>query len=271
MLRSLTRLLAVVLVLVAAATGNAESRVDALIDQLAHNKDFRVRVHAALQLGHRHGSTIRVALEGALDDPSKSVRVAAAGALKSVGDVAAIEALKEHRLDRSEAVRKQIASALRVLERKAKATSSKAKVAVKLGAMRNGTKVKSSRVAKALATASRRKFSEIPGIVLLDESESAAHAAKRRIPVVMVTGRIERLRVSRDGGAIVYSAKVEYILHRMPQQSIAATFSGSASARASLDEAQDSGRAAELRKAVLDAAIDSAVRRAPEALLAAVE
>jgi hypothetical protein len=70
---------------------------------------------------------------------------------------------------------------------------------------------------------------------------------------------------------VIYSATVEYMLHRMPQQSIAATFSGSASARASAEDAHDSSRAAELRRAVLDAAISSAVRRAPEALLAAAE
>lgn len=268
MLRSLTRRMALVLLLLA-ASGNAQSREATLIDQLEHDKDSRVRVQAALELGRSQGSSVREALEHALDDTSEAVRVATASALKTLGDVAALQALKEHRLDASGAVRSQIAAAIRVLEGKAKPV--KARVALKIGAMRNATQVKSETVTRALETTSREKFGEIPGIVVLDETESAEHAAKRRIPVVLVTGRIERLKASREGETVVYSAKVEYILHRMPQQSIAATFSGSASARASLDEAQDSDRAAELRRAVLAAAIDSAVRRAPEALLAAAE
>jgi hypothetical protein len=267
MLRSLTRRICLALLLVA-VSGGAQSRAE-LIDQLANHKDFRVRTQAALELGKNEGTSVRRALEGALDDPAESVRAAAASALKTLGEVDALDVLKEHRLDRSDAVRKQIASAIRTLE--AKARPSKARVALKIGSMKNGTKVKSTSVAQALEAASRVKFREIPGIMVLEESESVERTKERRIPVVMLTGRIERLKASRDGESVVYSAKVEYMLHRMPQQSIAATFSGSASARASLDEAHDSGRAAELRRAVLDAAIDSAVRRAPEALLAAVD
>lgn len=268
MLRSFTRSIAVVLLLVA-ASGNAQSRTESLIDQLSHDKDFRVRVQAALQLGRGEGTSVREALEQALDDPAESVRVAAASALKTLGDVKALDALRDHRLDRSDAVRGQINGAIRVLDAKTKPV--KARVALRIGSMKNATKIKSTTVARALETASREKFGEIPGIVVLDEAETAERVAQRRLPVVLVTGRIERLKASRDGESVVYSAKVEYILHRMPQQSIAATFSGSASARASLDEAQNADRAAELREAVLSAAIDSAVRRAPEALLAAAD
>jgi hypothetical protein len=85
----------------------------------------------------------------------------------------------------------------------------------------------------------------------------------------MVSGHIQRLQASRDGTDVVYSASVEYILHTMPDQSIAAKVSGSASGSLTQAEAKNETRAAELRHQVLGAAIASALRRAPRALLAA--
>jgi hypothetical protein len=91
----------------------------------------------------------------------------------------------------------------------------------------------------------------------------------KKTPVVMVTGSVEQLKAAREGSSIVYTAKVEYVLHTMPEQSIAAKVSGSASAQASEQEASDQTRSAQLRKEVLEAAIASALRRAPPALIAA--
>ena len=85
----------------------------------------------------------------------------------------------------------------------------------------------------------------------------------------MVSGHVQKLRASHERGEIIYSASVEYLLHTMPDQSIAAKVSGSASATLTEEEAKDKARAAELRRAVLEAAIASALRRAPRAILAA--
>jgi hypothetical protein len=139
----------------------------------------------------------------------------------------AIGPLKEHRLDRSEAVRKQIKSSLAELE------------------------------AQGLAAPQPK--------VLVEGDDGAG----RKTPVVMVSGSVEQLKASREGRAIVYTAKVEYVLHTMPDQSIAAKVSGSASAQASEQEANDQIKSAQLRKDVLEAAIASALRRAPPALVAA--
>jgi hypothetical protein len=91
----------------------------------------------------------------------------------------------------------------------------------------------------------------------------------QRVPVVMLTGSVRKLEASPNGGEVVYSAKVEYILHRMPDQDIAGTMSGSARTRASAAEARNKIKDGELRLMVLEAAVESAMRRAPEALLAA--
>jgi hypothetical protein len=55
----------------------------------------------------------------------------------------------------------------------------------------------------------------------------------------------------------------------MPDQAIAGKVSGSASAEASPSEISDARRHAKLRDDVLEAAVDSALRRAPPAILAA--
>jgi HEAT repeats len=241
-----------------------KSPIDELIEQL-RKKDFRVRVQAVLQLGKSMDPAAYQPLVGALDDDDASVRAAAVAALENLGDLRAIAPLREHRLDRSEAVRKQIKASLGELEAQGLATP-KPKVLVKLGIMKNGSGVKSKRIESDLAQASRRKLGELPGVKVLNDGDDGAG---RKTPVVMVTGSVEKLQASREGSAIVYTAKVEYVLHTMPEQSIAAKVSGSASAQASDQEASDQEKSAQLRKEVLEAAIASALKRAPPALLAA--
>jgi len=239
--------------------------LDELIAQLKRDKDFRVRVQAALQLGRSMDPRAYEPLVAALDDSSAAVRAAAVAALESLGDARAIAPLREHHSDRSEAVRKQIKASLGELERQQQ-TAPKPKVLVKLGLMKNGTSVKSKRIESDLAQTSRQKLSELPGVKVLLEGDEAGD---RKTPVVMVTGSVEELKASREGRAIVYSATVEYVVHTMPEQSIAAKVSGTARAQASEDEASDTARSAQLRLEVLQAAIASALRRAPPALLAA--
>lgn len=257
--------LASLILLFAAPVLAAKPALDELIGQLKEGKDFRVRVQAALQLGKTMDPAALTPLVGALDDDNASVRAAAVAALESLGDLRAIPPLREHRLDRSEAVRKQIKASLAELESQG-LDAPKPKVLVKLGIMKNGSGVKSKKIESDLAQASRQKLGELPGVKVLVEGDDGVG---RKTPVVMVTGSVEQLKASREGNAIVYTAKVEYVVHTMPEQSIAAKVSGSASAQASEQEANDQTRSAQLRKDVLEAAIASALRRAPPALIAA--
>lgn len=259
--------LVIALAVLLAGPALAGSRLATLIDRLEHGQDFRVRVQAALQLGKTHDHRARRPLEAALDDSNAAVRAASAAALEVLGDKRAIHALKLHRLDPSAAVRSQIQASIRALERIGH-RHEKTKVLVKLGRIHASYRYR--RFLDEAKRASRARLDDLPGVRVLDDSDDYEAAAKRRKPpVVMVTGRIRRLGASREGSSIVYSAKMEYVMHRMPQQTIAGTVSGSASTRASVAEASDSRRAAQLRHVVLDAAIDSAIRRAPAALLEA--
>jgi hypothetical protein len=257
-------------VLLVTAIAGAGSPVDELIDQLKRGEDFRVRVQAALQLGKTKKAEALEPLVQALDDKNASVRAAAAAALRTLGDKRALSPLKERRLDRSDAVREAIKSAIDTLNELDEAAASSApRVLVKIGLMKNGSGVKSPRIESQLVQDSRKKLAELPGVKVLPESEDSGNPSEQKIPVVMVTGQVQELRASRDGASIVYTASVEYVLHTMPERSIAAKVSGSASATASEQEAKDTERSAELRRQVLEAAIASALRRAPRAIMAA--
>lgn len=262
------RLLALAVSLLFAGTAQATS-IATLIHELQHGSDFRVRVEAALELGKTHSQAALRPLEGALNDPNAAVRTAAAAALKVLGNRAAIPSLKQHRLDRSSAVRAQVQASIAALER---IHHGKAKLLIKLGKIRDGAGVRSRAVISVLVQASRDKLGQLPGVRVLDDSADYQAAARRGDPpVVMITGRLKRLGASRQGGEIVVSAKIEYVVHRMPERSIAATVSGSASTTASSADLRDRTRMAALQHAVLVAAVDSAVRRAPPALASAAQ
>lgn len=236
--------------------------VDQLIERLKNGEDFRVRVQAALELGKTKHADARVPLENALDDNNAAVRTAAAAALKVLGDKRSIPALEAHKKDSSQAVRTQIEATLAALRM---VTSSSVKLIVKMGRMRTGKDVR-SKLAGDLESASREKFGELPGVKVIDDGQSAEAGDKGK-KMVMVTGLLRKLNESAEGSEVVISASVEYVVHRMPEQAIAGTVTGSASTRAS--KAEVKRRAGELQKMVLAAAVASAVKRAPEALAAA--
>jgi len=261
--------LVLAVLLTARGVSAAPPSVGDLADRVRHSDDFRVRVEAALELGKSADPEALEPLVEAMNDPNASVRTAAAAALQELGDPACVPALKLHRLDRSDAMRKQVKVTLATFEAAAEDGTRPARLLVKLGPMKNQTPVKAARIEAELESESRKKLDALPGVRVLAPSAEASGSAEKKLPVVMVTGQIQKLQASRDGTDIVYSASVEYILQTMPDESIAAKVSGSASGSLTAEEAKDEARAAELRHQVLGAAIASALRRAPRALLAA--
>ena len=258
----------VLVVLVINTSAEARPRVSDLTHKLRRGSDFRVRVQAALELGKSKSPRARLPLERALKDNNAAVRAAAAAALKVLGDKRALVALKRRKGDPSPAVRSQILRTIKALRRTARASKSP-RIVVRLGSMRNARGVVARRpVLLELSRESKRKFGTLPGVLVVDRRDKMRQA---KLPEVMVTGHLRKMIERPEGQKVFYSAKVEYLLHRMPQQSIAGMISGSASATASRAEVRDQRRAAELRRSVIAAAMDSALRRAPEALLAATK
>ncbi len=237
-----------------------------LIQKLDQSADFRVRVQAALELGKTHGTSSRRALESALDDENAAVRAAAAAGLKVMRDPEALPALRRHEHDGSPAVRAQIHSSIAALEGSDDSTSSgngsrTPDVMVQVGKIRGGNSTTSGEMLDDMARTSKQKLRELPGVGICEEGKES----RRGVPVVMVTGRVKQLEESREGSNVVYMASIEFVLHKMPGQTIKGVVSGSARASGSVDELAD------LRRSAIEAAIDSAVRRAPAALRAAAQ
>ncbi|HEX3596064.1 MAG TPA: HEAT repeat domain-containing protein [Polyangiaceae bacterium] len=244
-----------------------------LIQKLEGGADFRVRVQAALELGKTRGTSSRIALEGALDDENAAVRAAAAAALKVMRDPTALAALQRHEDDASASVRAQIKSSVEALSGGSApraAAAQKPDVLVQVGKIRSGSSSTSGQMLEDVARTSKQKLRELPGVAVMDESKDGP-SARRDVPLVMVTGRVKQLEESREGTSVVYLASVEFVLHKMPGQSIKGVVSGSARASGSAVEMGTARAIADLRRSALEAAIDSAVRRAPQALRAAAQ
>lgn len=263
MLRSLRALTCIALLSVAVAAP-ARPKLAQLTEQLKSGEDFRLRVQAALDLGATRDERAVQPLVGALDDRNASVRAAAAAALGRLGDRRAVDELERHASDPSDSVRTEVRTALMRL--KPIETQSEARILVKLATVKNSTRVKSPTIEREVWSESRKKLDEMPGVRVLVSEASGGDAAA---PVVMLTPSVQKLAAARDGDSIVYSASVEYIVHTMPDEAIMARLSGSASAAATEREAADRAAIAVLRHEVLAAAIQSALSRAPKALVAA--
>ncbi len=110
-------------VLVLPAVASADSRTDFLITRLAYPPaqgvadDFRVRTNAALALGATGDDVAVQPLCRALNDPSDTVRQAAAVAMKRLAKPAALNCLKAHlSTEDSSAVKLQLTRAIAELE-----------------------------------------------------------------------------------------------------------------------------------------------------------
>lgn len=252
-----------------AAQGAAAESVSDLVQRLASGTDFRVRVQAALELGKRPGEASRRALERALDDGNAAVRAAAAAGLKVLKDPAGIPALSRHQNDASPAVRAQIQSSIESLRKSDAEATAKPQVMIQLGKFRARAGASGAMLEDASRT-SRQKFSALPGVAVVDAG-SGAPAARPGVPTVMLTAQVKQLEQSREGSNVTYLASVEFVLHKMPGQTIRGMLSGSARASGSASEMTDAAALEDLRRTAIEAAIESAVRRAPQAFRAALE
>jgi hypothetical protein len=242
-----------------------------LIQRLTQGSDFRVRVQAALEIGKTKGRMGRLALEAALDDENAAVRAAAAAGLKVMRDPAAIPALARHANDGSPAVRAQIKTSMDALndaDGAVERDSAKPDIVVQIGKI--GSADANFTMLDEVARTSKQRLRELPGVAVMDAGKEAV-PARSKVPVIMMTGRVKKLEQSREGTSVVYLASIEFVLHKMPGQTIKGVVSGSAKASGSVEEMRSEAAMADLRKSAIEAAIDSAVRHAPQALRAAAQ
>jgi hypothetical protein len=252
---------------------------------LAESGDFRVRVNAALVLG-RSGTHApdgaREALEQALGDGHPTVRVAAASALASLKDPAAIPAL-EHRLasESSASVAAQIRLSLTILRRVGdtdledpdtaapapQTLASDVRYVVELGTMRNRAGVRGEELRRVLNKAAHVHAGSLHGTAVVErDGPLLRQAAARRVPVITLDGNVTAVTESRVAGGVQVQARVEFTVRR--DQTLKGTLSGAATTFGPGAGITDEGRR-QLQDDAVAAAVQSALRGAEQGLLVA--
>jgi HEAT repeats len=283
--RSVRRALGCALVGVAlagtvATASRAAEDATATMRDLAESSDFRVRVSAALLLGHTRPDGAREALEDALADGHPAVRVAAARALGSLGDPAALAALQRHLgQDASPSVTAQLRVAIAQLRRAAGSDDSTVEArrlapgvryVVELGTMRNHSVVagpRSEELEQVMSDAARARAQQMRGTVFVDGDEAVRQqAAARHVPVMTLDGNITQVAEARVGGGMQVQVRVEFAIRR--GQTLRGTVSGAATTFGPGSEITDEGRR-KLQEDALTAAVQSALRGAEDGLVVA--
>jgi hypothetical protein len=232
---------------------------------LGSASDFRVRVAAALVLGKSKGPGARQALERALGDVHPSVRTAAAAALGSLGDARALPALKTALATEANAgVKSQLDQTVKRLS--SLPPPVKAKYLVALGKLENKSGVPAATLAPALKDTTRARMALVPGVeVLADGADAPAEGKSRNLPAFQIDGSITKLTKQQGSDGVGYSARVEFVLRRVPQQTLSGSMNGTAQALADAREVRGQSELAQLQLDALSAAVEIAFKGAPPA------
>jgi hypothetical protein len=241
---------------------------------LATGQDFRVRVAAALALGKSRAAGARTALEKALGDSHPAVRAAAAAALGALGDATAIAALKKAAASESTAsVKAQMDTTLARLASAGSTNSkpaTKPKFLVSLGKIENKTAIKDGTIVTTLRQNTRQKMAQVPGIeVLADGADASSEGKSRGLPAFTLDGTVVKLAKKQSATDVTFSARVEYLIRKMPDQALKGTMSGAAEAAADVRMVKGQNEMSQLQVDAVAAAVDSAMRGATPALEAA--
>lgn len=239
-------------------------RTGYLVRMLQTSDTFRVRVQAAISLGRLDASSeIVQGLMAGLQDPHPGVRTACAASLERLGDPAGLTALQAVRRDRDSGARRAIRSAIRALERAARAApdtstpSAAARFYVGVGAPGNQASVDRGTL-RAATEFLRAQVQGLDGVELAPERESRAAAQRvlrrRRLAGFYVDSSIVRIE-NADGGT---RAVVSVIVNTYPGRDMRAILNGAATVRGA--SGNDATRTA------VQAALRSALRRLIQAM-----
>jgi hypothetical protein len=250
--------------------------------ELADATDFRVRVSAALVLGHTRPPGAREALEQALDDGHHAVRVAAARSLGALGDPAALTALQRTLVeDSSPSVTAQVRLAVAQIHRasggdRANADGVSRRLApgvryvVEIGMMHNRSGVHGERgteLEKVLSEAARARAQAMHGAAVVDGDGSLRQeAAERHVPIITLDGNLTQVTESRVGGGTQVHVGVEFAVRR--GMTLKGTVSGGATTFDPGSELSDQARR-KLEEDAVAGAVRSALRGAEDGLLVA--
>lgn len=230
--------------------------------------DFRVRVAAALTLGKSKSPGARQALERALSDSHPAVRAAAAAALGTLGDVRALPALKLAVGAEANAGAK--AQMEQTIKKLSSASPVKAKYLVALGKLENKSGVAGAALGPMLKSSTRERMGLIPGVeVLADGTDAAAEGKSRKLPAFQIDGSLTKLSKREGSDGVGFEARVEFVLRKVPDQTLTGTLNGSAKALADAKDVRGQSELAQLQLDALSGAVETAFKGAPPAFAAA--
>lgn len=266
--------------LIALATGAQDARSAYLIRLLRTGSMFRVRAQAALSLGRVTGDPEVVrALSTSLGDEHPAVRAASAASLERLGDPSALDALRRAQNDSEPSVRSAANRAVRSLERVARSRprttpvpsggggtagteepSGGGPARFYIGLGTPGTKV--AQIDRATLTGARSfmegRVRAIPGVVVAPENESRSAADRvlrsRRLTGYYLDSSIVSVDERPDGSV---RAAVSVIVQTYPGRDIRVMLQGAATV---------SGGGSSARQTAIEAALQGALRRLPQAL-----
>jgi hypothetical protein len=230
--------------------------------------DFRVRMASALALGRSRDPSVRPLLEQALSDSNAAVRTAAAAALGVIGDgdaVPALERAKSHEV--SDSARAQMETTINNLKRST--TLVGVQLVVQMGTMRNATTMRGTDVADVLRSAAMSRARNMQNIAVAQPSDSAmvARAAAAHVPVILMDGNVTKLTQSANGSNVTCQAEVEFVVRKIPDQSLRSTLQGSAAAMGSGTTSVRGMMS--LQDQAIGGAVESALRNADQGLVLA--
>jgi hypothetical protein len=257
----------------ATPTSTAQDDASAFRD-LATAQDFRLRVTAALALGKSRSPGARPALEKALGDPHQAVRTAAAAALGTLGDAAALPALRAAFARESvPVVKSQMEGSIARLAGPANARpAGKAKFLVAVGKIENKSGVNLPSLVGAFRTSTRARVAQVAGVeVLADGADPVAEGKSRNLPALAIDGSLTKLTQQQGKGDIGYAAGVEYLIRKMPDQTLKGTMKGAAAAVADAKQVKGQEQLSQLQLDALAAAVDVALKNASPTFEAAAK
>jgi hypothetical protein len=239
---------------------------------LSGSEDFRVRIAAALFLGKTKAPGSVTALEAALSDPHPAVRTAAAVALRTLADPAAIGPLaRQMKRESSASTRSQIATTIEALHAKTTAppAAPAVKYAVKLGNMKNLTTVRGDALGIVMQKAAKTRAASIPGAVLVDDDIGAAQA---HAPMLVLDGTITSMKhENKIGGTVNFNAQVEFSVSKMPEHALKVALTGGATSVGTQSSLVNAVRINALEDQAIEGAVESALNNCTSGLDQAVK
>ena len=226
--------------------------------ELTQSDDFRVRVAAALFLGKTKSPTAFRTLTAALDDPHPAVRAAAAVALRTLGNADAVGPLtRALNHESAPATRSQMENAITSLKTPAPAAQPAVKYAVKIGNMKNLTRVRGDALGAVMQRAAHTRAASIPGAVVVDDD---AAAARTGAPMLVLDGVVLKMaQEKKSGGTVNFKAQVEFSVSKMPEHALKVSLTGGATSVGTQSSLVNANRINALEDQAIDGAVESAL------------